>query len=58
MSPFFVGGLMIVFMIIMCAVMLAGIIIGLWACLIAAKRADELTLMEERRKEDEWQKHS
>lgn len=45
---------MIVFMIIMCAVMLAGIIIGLWACCVAAKRADEL----ERRKEDEWQKHS
>lgn len=49
---------MIVFMIIMCAVMLAGIVIGLWACCVAAKRADELTFEEERRKKDEWQKHS
>ncbi len=49
---------MIVFMIIMCVVMLAGIVIGLWACCVAAKRADELTLMEERRKADKWQKHS
>lgn len=51
--------MIIAFLAIMCVGLLVAIVIGLWACLVAAKRADEIIEEQNRKGEkDSWQKLS